>query len=146
MASDAVRPPPLAEIPHPEPLAAHYGGKGGGELDPVTWRAGPPPSRLGDREGIDERLAIVTGRIYPGEPQLLAPCCLCRANPAKSQTLVVGSCGIKGSRLSDCFSGVFGTRGRGSVHIDLGFLVVGLVVLVAEQCKKLPTRSLLRFP
>lgn len=79
-------------------------------------RVGPPPSRPGDGEGIDERLAPFTGLIDPGESQLVAPARLCCASAAKSETLIMPFGSIKGPRLPGSFNRVPGATGHGSFH------------------------------
>lgn len=69
-----------------------------------------------------------------GEPQLVSPRSLRSTYAAKSETLIVAFCGIKGLRLPECFNTVFGATRLGSFHSDLGFLVSGGFASDAEQC------------
>lgn len=128
-------PAPLSEIPRPGPLLTHSGTNRGGKAGSAARRVGAPLSRLVDRETIDERLAHAAGRIDPGEPQLVAPGGLGCTGPAKSETLIMVFCGIKGPRLPGCFNRVLGATGHGSFHSDLGFLSSGWLHLTLSNAR-----------
>lgn len=115
----------MSEIPRPGPLLTHSGTNRVGKAGSPARRVGPPPSRPGDGEGIDERLAPTTGLLDPGESQLVAPARLCCASAAKSETLIMPFGSIKGPRLPGSFNRVPGTTGHGSFHGGPARLVVG---------------------